>query len=361
MHIEKLPDGQGWRAHVSKHGRRRSVTRRTRAEALHAGAELTLELGGVTPAAGTTVGELVAGYLADCDWSPTTLTDSRRVINRLPTEFTRRLVRDITPVILDGLYRQLARDGWSPHRIRRAHMVMSVAFTQAATYGWCTHNPCLAAKPPAVEAARIRAPEYEQVRAILTAATDPLYVYLTVAACTGARRGEIVGLRWEDIHLAHGEVTIARSLVTTPHGTFVERGTKTGKKAHRRLALDADAIAALRRWKAAADDQANRAGLEPPEWVFSHDAGITPWRPDHVSRLFRQACERAGVTGVRLHDIRHHVATTMLQDGEPVIDVAHQLGHSTIATTLSTYASYMPGRGRDSADRRAKRLHHDDT
>lgn len=360
MYIEKLPNRKGWRAHVSVNGRRRSVQRRTRGEASHAGAELELEMGGKSTAKGTTVGELVAGHLAEANWSPTTLTDARRVINKLPEQFTGRPVRDVTPAVIDGLYRQLARDGWTPHRIRRAHMVLSVSFKDAARWGWCHHNPCTDANPPSPEMARVVAPEHDQLRAVLDAADDRLDVYLRVAACTGARRGEVVALRWVDIHFATAEVTIARSIVTTPDSGRVERPTKTGSKAHRRLALDGETLAALRRWHAEQTDLAERRQLPTPEWVFTHDAGASPWRPDYISRLFRLTCARAGVSGVRLHDIRHLVATTMLQDGEPPIDVARQLGHSTVATTLSTYASYMPGRGRDSAEKRAARLHHDE-
>lgn len=360
VHIEKLPNRKGWRAHVSVHGRRRSVTRRTRGEAVHAGAELELEMGGIATSRGATVGELVAGHLAEANWSPTTMTDARRVVDKLPDTFTRRPVRDVTPAIIDGLYRQLARDGWTAHRIRRAHMVLSVSFKDAARYGWCHHNPCTDANPPSPDQARIHAPDHQQVATILDHATSVFLVYLRVAVCTGARRGETVALRWDDVDLTAGEVLIARSIVSTAGGTYTERPTKTGAKAHRRLALDADVVTALRRHKAEQSDAAARRQLPAPEFVFSHDAGITPWRPDYVSREFRLTCAKAGVSGVRLHDCRHYVATTMLGDGEAAIDVAHQLGHSTVATTLSTYASYMPGRGRDSAERRAKRLHHDE-
>jgi integrase len=90
-------------------------------------------------------------------------------------------------------------------------------------------------------------------------------------------------------------------------------------------------------------------------YVFSDDAGVTPWRPDRVSRMFRRVADRAGAEGVRLHDLRHFVATTMLEDGEPLHEVAGQLGN-TMKTTEEKYRHFMPGRGRDSVDRRAARL-----
>lgn len=355
MHVEKLPNGRGYRVYVHHRGRRRSATRRTRGDALHAGAELLLELGGGSAPTGVTVGEMVAGHLSDAAWSPTTLTDARRVVDRLPEAFMRRAVHDVTAAVLAGLYRQLARDGWTDHRIRRAHMVLSVSFADAVTYGWCPMNPCRDAKPPTGERPRVRSPQHSEVRSVLEQADPRLGLFLRIACCTGARRGELVALRWPDIDLDAGEVTIARSIVYTPADGLTERPTKTGAKSHRRLALDPGAVQALRLWRA----EQSIAGMQPEQWVFSHDAGGSPWRPDFISRLFRLARDRAGVTGVRLHDVRHYVATTMLQDGEAAVDVAAQLGHASVATTLSVYAHYLPGRGRDSAERRAARLERD--
>lgn len=357
MHIEKLPNGR-WRAAVSVNGKRRSVTRRTKGEARHAGAELVIEMGGNPTAHTSTVGELVAGHLAQSadTWSPTTLDDMTRVADRLPDTFADRPLVTITPAVLAGLYRQLTRDGWSPHRIKRAHTLLSVSFRDAVTYGWMRTNPCRDVNPPKIDKADIHAPSDADVRAVLEAAGERFRLFMLVAHCTGARRGEIVALQWDDIDLDTALVRIARSLAQKVGGPAIERNTKTGAKGHRTLPLDLPTSAALRTHRTAQLEASLVNRTPTPVWVFSHDNGQTPWRPDHASRLFRDARSKANVTGVRLHDVRHYVATTMLQDGEALIDVAAQLGHASIATTASTYSSYMPGRGREAADRRAARL-----
>jgi integrase len=365
MHIEKLPSG-AWRAVVKINGQRRTVTRPTKAEARYAGAEVLIELGGRPNERTVTVAELIHGHLAEVKdvWSPTTHQDTTRVARALPDTFLERRVCDVTPAVLHVLYHSLARDGWSVHRIRRAHMLMSVAWRTAVIYKWANSNPCRDVKPPTPTRAQVQAPEHEQVAAILAASTGLFRLYVQVAANTGARRGEVVALRWEDFDL--GESPAERASVAITHsnvdayGEITERATKTGDKGHRRLVLDLPTATALRRWRTTQAAMALASGMETPCWVFSeNDAGGTPWRPDRVSREFARACHRAGVTGVRLHDLRHYVATTMLEDGEEMIDVSAQLGHASMATTASVYAHYRTARGADSADRRAARLYGD--
>lgn len=357
MHIEKLPNGH-FRAAVAFNGQRRSVTRPTRGEVRYAGAELLIEMGG-NPSEGTsTVGELVAGHLAQVagKWSPTTHDDMKRVANRIPESFADRSVRSITPALLASLYRQLERDGWSAHRIKRAHTLLSVAFAGAVVYGWMRVNPCRDIAPPTPEKAAVKPPSTSAVKAIMRHADPRLHTFLMVAHNTGARRGEIVALRWDDINFDAGTIAITRSLAQRVGDAAVVRPTKTGAKGHRTLTLDLPTAAALRKHRAAEVADALHDGDDSPAWVFSHDNGRTPWRPDYVSRLFADARKAAKVDGVRLHDIRHYVATTMLQDREAAIDVAAQLGHASVATTLSVYSHYIPGRGKEAADRRAARL-----
>lgn len=354
MHLTKLPSGS-WRAQGSVNGRRYSLTRETKAKARHAAAQQEVILGSV-PSVGRQrllVADALEGHLADAEgrWSPTTFDDVRRVVDRLPESFTETPVRDVTPSTLVALYGRLSRDGWSAHRIRRAHMAIGLALADAVIHGHLTHNPAREVKPPRTSAPTVSAPSDDDVRAIRRAASGHLIDFLVLATATGARRGELVALQWQDVDFVDGTVWVRRSLAQKVGAPPVVRPTKTGSKGHRTLGVGVVAMDVLRRRH---DDMIAKVpddfSLRP--WVFSHDAGFSPWRPDYVSRLFRQAREAAGVDGVRLHDLRHHVATSMLRDGEAPIRVAAQLGHSTVATTLSTYSHYLPAQGSEAADRR---------
>lgn len=360
MHLTQLPSGT-WRVAVKHRGERRTATAATRGEAYRLGAELILEMGG-NPTDAPTVGDMLAAHLiekapGDGGWSPTYHHDATTVIDKLTDtspRFVARRLRDVSPAVLLGLYRELDRKGWTRWRVKRLHTVMGTAWQMAITYEWASSNPCRLVAPPTPAAAVIRPPSHSQVAAILDQLDDLDLLAVRLNATLGIRRGDLCGLQWSDFDEDRAEILIARSIAWTPGERHV-MPTKSGKRSHRRLPLDLPTVALLRRVRAEQVRRAVAVGLPSPEWILSSDAGVTPWRPDRVSRLFRRVADRAGATGVRLHDLRHYVATSMLEDGEPLSDVAGQLGN-TIATTQAVYAHYLPGRGRESVDRRAARL-----
>lgn len=396
MHLRRLPSGR-WQATVKHHGQRRTATAATRGEAQRAGAELLLELGGGGKRGehNVSVADMLSAHLAamapvddDNGWSPGYHHDALQVVAKLEKEartFRNRRIRDVTPAVLTGLYRELSRGGWSRWRIKRLHTVMSTAWQMAITYEWATSNPCRLVAPPTPHRPDIKPPSQEQVTAILTELDGVEQLAIRLNATLGIRRGDLCGLQWGDVDWERGEILIARSLAYVPAapvqggnavapsiatsprtsssndsalvlpGNLHVRPTKSGKRSHRRLPLDLPTISLLRKVHARQAQMALEHGLPAPLWVISDDAGASPWRPDRVSRLFRRVADRVGATNVHLHSLRHFVATQMLEDGDSPHDVAGQLGN-TPAVVESTYRHWLPGRNRDSVDRRAARL-----
>jgi integrase len=358
MPLDRLPSGR-WRARVWHAGRYHTVTRRTKAEARHAAAALAVELHGrPRDRTDVTLGELLIGHLADARdrWAPTYHEDATRVVDRLPDDVLDIPLVDITAGSLTALYRRLVVDGWSAHRVHRLHRVMSTAWGDAITFRWASSNPCRDARQPRVAQSDVAPPSHDQVQAVVAAARPYFVLCVQLAVATGARRGELVALRWSDVDLEGASVTIRRSLTVTPKAGRVVRPTKTGTSGQRVLALDASTAQALTVWRDTQQAAATAAALPEPVHLFSSDGGVTPWRPDYVSREFHRTCLRADVTGVRFHDLRHYVITTMLEDGWSVHDAAGQAGHSSTAVTESVYRHFLPGRGREAAERRAARL-----
>jgi integrase len=232
---------------------------------------------------------------------------------------------------------------------------MSAAYARGVRLEIVAANPFAKVTKPSAPPRRLHVPSHKETALILAACTGQDRLALWLAATLGARRGEVVALQWIDVDIERASLTIRRSLSYTPAAGVVEGDTKTGEAGHRVLAIDLPTVAMLKRHKAEQSRHALAAGLSP-RWILSDTAGATPWRPDRLTYLFGRVRKQAGVEGVRLHDLRHYVATTMLEDGEHVHDVAYQLGHSNTATTLAVYAHHTPGRGRESAERRAARL-----
>ncbi len=134
-----------------------------------------------------------------------------------------------------------------------------------------------------------------------------------------------------------------------PEG-MVEKDTKTHSA--RRNSLDPTTLDALRVHAGLAEARARASGvtLDPRAFVFSHDVdSSTPWRPDSTTRAFNRLRERAGLKDIRLHDLRHYVATRLLSAGVDVRTVAGRLGHRNSATTLNVYSHFLAESDEDAA------------
>lgn len=355
VHLEQLPSG-AWRVTVQYRGQRRRATAPDRDRARIRGAELMAELGSVPRSGDVTVGELVDARLA----AGTTLAassrdDYLRLAARLRADaagFVAGRVRDVEPIHFEHLYRNLARSGWSPWRVAKLHDLLGSSFSHAVRWGWVRHNPTHGVAPAVPPAPDVHPPSDTEVRRILRAATGQIGLAVRLAATLGMRRGEIVALQWADIDLRRATLRVRRSLSYTPETGVVEGDTKTRRKGHRTLALRAPLPALLKAHQADQAAKALAAGLGAPVWVLSHDAGVTPWRPDYLTHEFEALPGRT----CRLHDLRHYCATTLLMAGVPVKVVSQMLGHATTETTERVYAHWIPGSDSAAADIMSQRL-----
>lgn len=351
MSIEKLPSGK-YRGTVRHDGKKASTQAfATRAEAAMAEAQLKMKMGGTPDASEVTMGELLLTHLAENGYSPTTHADVLRVITKLPDAFKSRAVADVTPHILYGLYKQLAEEGWTVYSIRRVHETVGSAYRKRAIpFRWAATNPARDVQPPALPPTEIHPPTVDEVRTILQGADGAFGAYLKLSANSGARRGEMLALQWQDMDLDLGRVVIRRSIVNTPATGMTVRETKTGKKGHRVIGVGPGIVGELRAHRDEQKAAADSNGLPAPVWVFSHDGGITPWRPDYITLKFNRLRKTLGLDHVRLHDLRHFVATKMLGDGVPLATVSKRLGHARASTTLDRYSHWMPQQDQDAAD-----------
>src|SRR5208283_4781047 len=200
----------------------------------------------------------------------------------------------------------------------------------------------------------ISPPGIDDVRAALAASREAdieLWCWLQVAVASGARRGEVCALRWCDVDLDKRFVRIERSVSATAGAGVVIKSTKTGKP--RVVSLTTQAVEALVERKAQAVRTAAAAGrdLEESDLVFAIDQfGERPWRPDMVTGRWTRLRKEIGLSHVRIHGLRHFVATELLTAGIDLRTVANRLGHARTSTTLDIYWAWVPARDRDAAD-----------
>jgi integrase len=261
-----------------------------------------------------------------------------------------RKVASLRPIEIDALYADLSDRGLSPRTVRICHTVIRQSLEQARRWGLIARSPAVDASPPRQVRREVTPPTVDQVRALIDAARadDPGFAtYLWVLAATGCRRGEACALRWSDLDLDAGEVRIRRSIAHAG-GRVYEKATKTHQS--RRLALDLATVDELRTHRRRMRERALALGvaLALDAYVFSDPEG-SPWRPDVCTNRFGRLRESLGLSSVRLHDLRHFVASVLGDGGLPIATISTRLGHRDIATTLNIYTHAMPATDQSAA------------
>lgn len=330
--------------------------RGTKAEALAALQRLIVEAGCDLHGGSTaTVAVLLDQFMATACLAPTTRADWQCVVdNQLLPALGQVPLWRLTSRDCDALYTALKDAGLGASRVRCAHVVLHRAFAQAVRWGWLARNPVSDATRPPVPRASINPPDAAAVRCLLAAAEEyaPIMAcWLWLATATGARRGEICGLRWRDVDFTQRSVRIERSVsATSATGVFVKTTKTTGV---RRVSITAQAVEALRSQHRRAERDAvqKRRVVHPDDFVFTNDpTAAKPWRPELATRRWERLRVKAGLPHVRLHDLRHFVATELLTEGIDVRTVANRLGHARTSTTMDIYWAFVPARDRDAAD-----------
>ena len=292
--------------------------------------------------------------LVENDLSPTTLRRYKNLLSkRILPALGDRPVSSIKTMDLDALYQGLSkRVGLSPATVRQAHAIIRRALRQAVLWGWIHTNPAANATPPHLTKADLSPPDVDQVGELLRAANDrdPEFAnYLHIAATTGARRGELCALRWSNVNLEIGTLTIEHSIVEVSGGLF-EKDTKT--HASRHIAIDEGTVSVFQAQRRKAQERASLIGeqVRDDAFVFSRvPNGTTPWTPDSVTKRFAAIRVDLGYHNMRLHDLRHFAATRLMAAGVPVRTVSGRLGHANPSTTLSVYSHFVAASDQEAA------------
>lgn len=264
---------------------------------------------------------------------------------------------DLQPTTINRLYADVRTNGrirgdgpLSLKSVREVHVTLHRALEDAVRWDYLDTNPARRANAPSATAARnarkkaIQTWTAEQVLVFATMHRDheffPLWL---LAASTGMRRSELLGLRWRDIDLEGGRLAVRQSLVLVAGRPEFKDAPKSAY-GFRTIRIPDHAVSELMKLRRSQ----MQSRLESPAWheldlVFCRPDGL-PWHPDSVTKTVRDMVADSGLPRIRpLQDLRHTHATLLLADGANPKVIQERLGHHSHSFTADTYQHTMPG------------------
>ena len=249
------------------------------------------------------------------------------------------LLTDVTAAMISSLILDYQRAGYAHSSVLKVYVVLNGIFESAFLDDSIPMNPMLKVKRPlprkdekkpedSEKAYTVK--ELQHVLECLQNAPLKWRTYITLMADTGARKGEICGLYWQDIDFSAGTVTIRRNLQYTQQAGVYETTTKTGKA--RTVDIGEDALALLREYRSV------QAESHLSKYVFTIDGSAEPMHPTSPTKYFSRFGKRYGIKDFHPHKLRHTSASIAITSGADVVSVSRRLGHSDTATTLRMYA-----------------------
>jgi integrase len=263
-------------------------------------------------------------------------------------------LRKLTATHIEAAEAELQRSGYVKGRklgegltaqtVLHVHRTLSQALAHAVKTGVLFKNPAEQVKPPRPPRREIAILSKAEVAALLrTAEGTALYLPELVGVTTGMRRGEILGLRWSDIDLKRGTLTVNQSLERAKGKSVLKPPKTAGSR--RTITLPALTVEAL---KVHRDAQAVDRWLGKLELVLAHADG-SPLDPDSLTKAFDRLVVAVGVRRITFHGLRHTHISHQLMDGVHVKIVSERAGHASVSTTLSVYAAFIPSMQADAA------------
>jgi len=238
--------------------------------------------------------------------------------------------------------------GLAPRTVGHMHRVLKQALGQAIRWELLTRNPADAVDPPKIEWKPMQTYDVAQTVEVIEAVRGtPILMPTLLAVLCGLRRGEICALRWRNVDLAAGQLSVVESLEQTKAGLRF-KSPKSGKG--RTVALASIVVDELRAYRVKRAQEILRlgVGLSDDDLVIAHADGSIV-QPIYISQLWARTIRTTKLAHLRFHDLRHAHATHLLANGVHPKVASERLGHSKVGITLDLYSHVIPGMQEDAA------------
>lgn len=335
-------------------GRRQSVSGKTKEEVKRKRRELLANADkGLLPSSKQSLAEYMTWWLADVV-KPSKPASTYRIYEQLTRLYIVPVLGNVKlaklePAYVQKLHAEMQAKGLSRNTVQRAHRVLHNALNRAVEWGYIPRNVATVVHPPTPEKGDMRVLDVRQSERLFEAARGTRWeALITLAIATSLRESELLGLKWADLDLERGKLTVQRKLSSLTRQ--LEDPKTPGTR--RSMRLPTYATRALLAHRASQNEARLIKGGDYQDngLVFATYDG-KPLIARNVTREFKKLLERAGLPDVRFYDLRHTAATLMLLQGIPARVVQERLGHSQISLTLGTYSHVLPSMDDDAAAR----------
>jgi len=236
------------------------------------------------------------------------------------------------------------KGGLSARSVVYHHRILSKVLDYAVKMGLVVRNAAKVVEPPRVARKTMQTLSQEEVTRFLDAARETdYYVYFATLLYTGLRRGELLALRWRNLDLESGALTVVETAYRLGSGEYRIKEPKTAQ-GRRTVTLPSSLMELFKVYRADQELLRIQLGisLNLDDFVFIRPDG-SPINPNAITLAFRRIIKRAGLKDIRIHDLRHTHATLMLKAGIHPKVVSERLGHANIGITLDIYSHVLPG------------------
>jgi len=236
------------------------------------------------------------------------------------------------------------KGGLSARSVVYHHRILSKALDYAVKMGLVVRNMAKVVEPPRVARVTMQTLSQEEVSRFLDVARETdYYVYFATLLYTGLRRGELLALRWRNMDLGSGKLSVVETAYRLGSGEYRIKEPKT-PQSRRSVILPPSLVDLFKVYRFDQELLRIQLGisLNADDFVFIRPDG-SPINPNAVTLAFRRIIKRAGLKDIRIHDLRHTHATLMLKAGIHPKVVSERLGHANIGITLDIYSHVLPG------------------
>lgn len=323
----------------------------TRQEAEIEEARLKGEFGTIQSSGGTdpTVSEYMERWLSDYirpfSAPSTTSLYEMFIRNRINPELGKLKLKNLNASHIQRMYKKMAverKDGQrkpvSAGTINGLNRVLKSALSQAVREGLIRDNPCIMARPPAIERFEPTIIDNTQLRNFLEAAKKSDYhALIETALMTGLRLGELLALTWDDIDLRDGIITVNKALKGSGRAAYIDQPkTRSG---YRTIMLPKHTVETLKAHRESQEEHIGKAGAAYTNKgiVFATKTGSYANGHNITKRTIKSICENAGLPPMRFHDLRHTHGSLLAANSLSARAISDRLGHSDPSFTMRTY------------------------